>query len=59
MVKRVALLCLCGFCLLSFCMYLNYIEDKFQSQEREMGDFPGGPVVETLRFHRRGHTFDP
>ena len=23
------------------------------------GDFPGGPVVKTLRFHRRGHGFDP
>ena len=23
------------------------------------GDFPGGPVVKTLRFHCRGHGFDP
>ena len=22
-------------------------------------DFPGGPVVETLRFHCRGHGFNP
>ena len=22
-------------------------------------DFPGGPVVKTLRFHCRGHGFDP
>ena len=22
-------------------------------------DFPGGPVVKTLRFHCRGHRFDP
>ena len=49
-VKRVALLCLCGFSLLIFYMYLSYIEDKFQSQEREMGYFPDGPVVKTSRF---------
>ena len=49
-VKRVALLGLCGFSLLVFYMYLNYIEDKFQSQEREMGCFPGGPGVKTSRF---------
>ena len=23
------------------------------------GDFPGGPVVKTLHFHRRGCGFDP
>ena len=23
------------------------------------GDFPGRPVVKTLRFHYRGHGFDP
>lgn len=32
------------FSLLIFYMYLNYIEDKFQSQE-EMGYFPDGLVV--------------
>ena len=25
----------------------------------ETGDFPGGPVVETLCFHCRGRGFDP
>ena len=25
----------------------------------ENWDFPGGPVVTTPRFHRRGHGFDP
>ena len=29
------------------------------SLEIWMGDFPGGPAVTTLRFHRRGHGFDP
>ena len=24
-----------------------------------MRDFPGGPVVKTLRFHCRGYGFDP
>ena len=23
------------------------------------GEFPGGPVVKTLRFHCRGHGFNP
>ena len=26
---------------------------------RLMGEFPGGPVVRTPRFHCRGHGFDP
>ena len=26
---------------------------------RTYGDFPGGPVVGTLRFHCKGHGFDP
>ena len=27
-------------------------------QEMSIEDFPGGPVVKTLRFHCRGHGFD-
>ena len=26
---------------------------------KEKKDFPGGPVVKTLRFQYRGHKFDP
>ena len=28
-------------------------------EEIQFGDFPGGPVVKTLRFHCRGHRIDP
>ena len=28
-------------------------------RSRVLGDFPGSPVVKTLRFHCRGHGFDP
>ena len=28
-------------------------------QECQDGEFPGGPVVRALRFHCRGHGFDP
>ena len=27
--------------------------------EDALGDFPGGPVVKTLSFQRRGHNFNP
>lgn len=26
---------------------------------KNLRDFPGGPVVKTLRFHCRGHELDP
>ena len=29
------------------------------TDEKSLVDFPGGPVVKTLRFHCRGHGFDP
>lgn len=38
--SRMVALCLCGFYLLSRYMYLNYVEDKFQNQEREVSTPP-------------------
>ena len=32
---------------------------QLQAFKVQSRDFPGGPVVKTLRFHCRGHGFDP
>ena len=34
-------------------------QDRHPWQKSEARDFPGGPVVRTLRFHRRGLGLDP
>ena len=32
---------------------------KQSFEKGAMWEFPGGPVVRTLRFHRRGFVFNP
>ena len=35
------------------------IMQNFQQLKKNFWDFPGGPVVKTLRFHCQGREFDP
>ena len=42
--------------IIPFSMTWMDLEVVIQSEVR---DFPGGPVVKALRFHCRGHGFDP
>ena len=39
---------------------MRFLHVRFKaSLDGGLRDFPGGPVVETLRLHCRGHVFDP